>query len=100
MPRITELRTRQQEDGRISTSGALIVLFKSPRCGYCVTLTPIFEALSDKYPHIDFATVDTSKIKVLDLKGVPTMAVYKNGQCIDVIIGANEERLEQAIAKL
>lgn len=95
MPRVTQLQTRQQEDSRITTSPFLVVLFKHPRCGHCVTLSPKFEALSDRYPNVDFAVVDTSTTKALDLEGVPTMAVYKNGQCVDVIVGADDRRLQQ-----
>lgn len=100
MSRIIELRTRKQEDSRIATSKSLIILFKSPRCGHCVTFTPKYEALSNQYPNIDFAVVDTSKTKALDLDGVPTMAIYKDGQCIDVIVGADESRLKQNLTKL
>lgn len=100
MPRIIELHTRTQEDSLINTSPALVILFKNPRCGHCITLTPKFEALSDQYPNVYFGQVDTATTKAIDLEGVPTMAVYKNGQCIDVIVGADEDRLKRSLDNL
>jgi thiol-disulfide isomerase/thioredoxin len=72
----------------------------NPHCGHCVTLKPKFEAFSDRYPNITFAVIDTSKTPAIDLEGVPTMVVYKNGQNIDIIVGADERRLQQALDNL
>ena len=62
----------------------VFVKFYAPWCGHCVKLAPTWSKLANEInnPNIVIAKVDLTqnKLPMLDIKGFPTLILFKNGQ--------------------
>jgi thiol-disulfide isomerase/thioredoxin len=69
-----------------------IIFFGSEMCGFCKTIAPVFEKLSNskKYSTVKFAHVETSKVKTKNIAGVP---VFVARPTEEVVTGANEKAI-------
>ena len=67
----------------VTQSTMVLVDFWATWCGPCRSFGPIFEAVSDKHPHIVFAKVDTDENSSLatgaGISSVPTLMAFKEG---------------------
>lgn len=76
----------------------VLVDFFSPTCGPCSTLAPVLKTLAKKFfRKVVVATVDTSRnpgcAAFYQIKGVPTLIFFKNGEIVDQIMGLPEPSL-------
>jgi thioredoxin 2 len=74
----------------------VMVDFFSPTCGPCRMLAPIIDIMAKKFfGRIIIAKLDTSRHQMsasqYQIRGVPTLIFFKNGQKVDQITGAMEE---------
>ena len=74
----------------------VLVDFWAPWCGPCRIVGPALEKLSNEYINkLKFAKLnvdDNQEIAAkFDVRGIPCMVVFKNGQEVDRIIGAYPE---------
>ena len=81
------------------TKGKALVIIHKHNCSFCKIGLPIFEELSEKYPHIKFLSAENEKIpKILDKFNVtmyPTFISIENGKIIEVFYGETiQEKLE------
>jgi thioredoxin 2 len=87
-------------------SKPVMVDFFSPTCGPCRTMSPVIDNLSKKYAgRIILAKLDTSRNQMIpsqyQIRGVPTLIFFKNGQMIDQVTGAMpEDALSQKLNQL
>lgn len=71
-----------------------VVYFSAPWCGPCIGMKPIFEKLSEAYSqlacfgHVDVAQSPTVA-KQLNIHGVPSIAVFREGKLSKLIMGSN-----------
>jgi len=93
MSRVVEITDSVQEEIFIRNNPRAVIFFGSAMCGHCRTMAPIYERLVNKYPTVANAHVETSRVKVTDLAGVPVFVGYKNGQPVDMVVGALENDL-------
>lgn len=70
----------------------VLVDFWAPWCGYCTKLAPVFEELADSMG----SQVKLVKLNVDENRGIaqklgimslPTMALFKNGEVVDKLMG-------------
>lgn len=78
-----------------------VVDFYATWCGPCKALEPIFNGLAQKVPLVNFARVDVDAAQDVAqeyaITAMPTCLLFKNGEKIDTIIGANPPKLVQLI---
>ena len=84
----------------------VLVDFFSPTCGPCRTIAPLIEAIAARHAgRLLVFTVDTSSQQRqagrFNIRGVPTLLFFKNGQLVDQMVGAApQEEIERLLARL
>ena len=73
-----------------------MVDFFSPTCGPCLMMSPAIDNLAKQFAgRVIIAKLDTSSNRgtpaQFQIRGVPTLIFFKNGQKVDQITGAMEE---------
>ncbi len=76
-----------------STTLPVLVDFYSPTCGPCKMLAPVIAALARQYAgRALICKMDTSRHQMtpaqFQIRGVPTLIFFKNGQVVDQVVGA------------
>jgi thioredoxin 1 len=80
-------------EAQVSQSrGFVLVYFWAPRCGHCTRYAPIFEELAKEYVgKMTFAKLNCDEnpdvANRCEIRGTPTLVVYRDGQKIDSIVG-------------
>lgn len=76
-------------------------------CGPCKAIAPLFQKLSETaagVPSVRFAKVDTEAKRdvaaAYDVTALPTFIVFKDGQVLERIQGADPRKLQQAVTRL
>ncbi|CAL5346570.1 unnamed protein product [Camellia sinensis] len=83
-----------------------IFYFTAVWCGPCRLLSPIIGQLSEKYPHVTIYKIDIdqeelgSKLSELNIHSVPALHFYKDGKKASEVIGADVQRLKDAMENL
>ncbi|MDO5088418.1 MAG: thioredoxin domain-containing protein [Leptotrichiaceae bacterium] len=90
----------------LQAEGYVFVDFWSEGCEPCKALMPEVHKLAEKYDgKMKFAALDTTKARRLAIKqkvlGLPTLAVYKNGEKLEEVTKENAtiENVEALIKK-
>lgn len=102
MSRVVELNSIEEELSFIDRHDRCVIFFGSKMCGHCRDITPFFSEMSKKYPSIAFAHVETSKVEVDNLNGVPIFVAYVSRMTKDeyIVLGASEKELTRMIKSL
>jgi len=82
-------------------AGELVVLdCFATWCGPCKVIAPKLVKFSEDYPDVKFYKVDVDEVndvaQELGIRAMPTFLLFKNGEKVAEIIGANERELEAA----
>ncbi|OLL26785.1 Thioredoxin-1, partial [Neolecta irregularis DAH-3] len=87
----------------ISKDQYTIVDFYANWCAPCKAIAPILVRLSNTYASIKFLKVDVDEQSEVaaeeKIKAMPTFVVYRNGQRVDELVGANQDKLEKLVIK-
>ncbi|GJE88329.1 thioredoxin family protein [Phanerochaete sordida] len=71
-------------------------------CGPCKVISPIFEKLSEQFAAVEFYKIDVDAAEAisqeLSIRAMPTFILFKNGQKVKEVVGANPAALQQLLA--
>ena len=104
----TVIELSDQDFQQVVNNSTLPVLvdFYSPTCGPCHALAPVIEQLAGQYAgRALICKLDTSRHQMtpaqFQIRGVPTLIFFKNGQSVDQVVGAvPSQELEQRLNNL
>ncbi len=72
-------------------------------CGPCKVIAPTIVKFSNEYKNARFYKLDVDEVpdvaQELGVRAMPTFLVFKNGQKVGEIVGANANAVEAAIKK-
>ncbi len=73
--------TKDNFEQTVLNNDLVIVDFWAPWCGPCKSFAPTYEAVSDKYPDVVFAKVNTEEEQELaayfQIRSIPTLMVFR-----------------------
>ena len=73
--------TNENFSALIENNDVVIVDFWAPWCGPCRMFAPTFEAVSEQYPHVVFAKLNTEDQQELaasfNIRSIPTLMVFR-----------------------
>ncbi len=109
--------TKENFEDVINKNAMIIIDFWAPWCGPCKNFGPVFEAISDKYPDMVFAKVNTEEQQELggmfQIRSIPTLMIFRDqiiifaqpgalpGPALEEIIGkAKELDMDQVRAEI
>ena len=96
--------TKENFEEVIKNNAMVIVDFWAPWCGPCKSFGPVFEEVSEKYPDVVFAKVNTEEQQelagVFQVRSIPTLMIFREQIIIFAQPGAVPgSALEQVIGK-
>lgn len=100
----TNLTTDVFED-TVLADGIVLVDFWAEWCGPCKSFAPVYETVSERYPGITFAKVDTEAEQKLSgelgIRSIPTIMAFRDGIQLFSQAGALPERaLEDLVGQI
>lgn len=88
----------------ITNNDFVIIDFWAPWCGPCQQFAPVYTEMSEKYPDVVFAKVNTEEEQELaaqfNVRSIPTLAIFREQVILYMEAGAlPPASLEEIIAK-
>ena len=72
-------------------------------CGPCKVIAPTIVKFAKEYPAAKFYKLDIDEVPAvaqeLGIRAMPTFVLFKKGEKVGEVVGANEKALEAAIKK-
>merc|ERR1712000_721974 len=85
-----------------STTNKIVVLdCFATWCGPCKVIAPQVVKFSDEFPNAHFAKLDVDEVpdvaQELGIRAMPTFLIFKDGEKVKEVVGANPNALKSAI---
>lgn len=98
-----DIRSKEQFQQLLSQHQVIVVDIYADWCHPCKVMAPEFAKLAHMYsqqnPNVVFCKSDAEN-KVFQVKGLPTIEFYVNGQSYHTILGADLEDLRKSLRNL
>ncbi|KAI9817011.1 MAG: hypothetical protein M1826_001675 [Phylliscum demangeonii] len=98
------IESAEQLQSLLSSSTIVVTDFHATWCGPCRQIAPVYQELAARWSrpnHVTFTKVDVDAqpeiARTYEVTSMPTFMIFKNGQEIDKIIGADPRRLSKAV---
>ncbi|KAF2272983.1 thioredoxin-domain-containing protein [Westerdykella ornata] len=101
---VHNLTSKSDWDKALEPKDTLIVLdCFATWCGPCKVIAPQVVKFSKAYPNAHFYKLDVDEVpdvaQELGIRAMPTFLLFKNGEKVGEVVGANPKALEAAIQK-
>ncbi|KAJ9654379.1 thioredoxin trx1 [Neophaeococcomyces mojaviensis] len=91
-----------------SKSGKIVVIdYFATWCGPCKVIAPKIVEMSQEAKYsdkVDFVKIDVDQVSDVaaeqGIRAMPTFAIFKDGEKVDEVVGANERAIRSALDKL
>lgn len=89
----------------LESSEPVLVDFWATWCAPCRAIAPVVEELAARHK----GKLKVAKVNIDDnqdtpqqygIRSIPTLLLFKNGQVVDQIVGANKAKIEAAVSKV
>lgn len=92
MSSVKEFSDATWEQDVLKAEGTVLVDFSATWCGPCKAMAPVVDELAEQYKGkvtVGKLDVDDSPTTAMqyDVRGVPTLGVFRNGQLVDRLVG-------------
>ncbi|MDG5787043.1 thioredoxin family protein [Evansella sp. AB-P1] len=98
-----DLETKEQFDEVIQSNGT-VFMFSAGWCPDCVVIEPHLKEIEKAFSHFEFYKVNRDNFidlcQELDIFGIPSFVVYKNGEEVHRFVSKNRKSKEEIIAFL
>ncbi|KAK3069019.1 thioredoxin trx1 [Teratosphaeriaceae sp. CCFEE 6253] len=99
---VHNLKNKAEFDSALETKDSLMVLdCFATWCGPCKVIAPQVVKFSDTYENARFYKLDVDEVpdvaQELSVRAMPTFLLFKNGEKVGEVVGANPKALETAI---
>ncbi|CEH18705.1 thioredoxin [Ceraceosorus bombacis] len=96
------ISSKSEFDELIKSDKPTIIDFWATWCGPCKMISPIFEKIAEATGEsATFAKVDVDEqgeiAQEVGIRAMPTFLVFKNGQQVDKLLGADPSKLQSII---
>lgn len=104
---VTTIESAEQFNKLKKDSNVLVADFYATWCGPCINIAPQVELFSTTYPGVTFVKLDVDTfdkfdvefVKELGITAMPTFLIYKKGEKVGKVVGANRDALKAEIEK-
>ncbi|KAF8481627.1 thioredoxin-like protein [Russula ochroleuca] len=101
---VTPINSHSDFQNIIKSGRVVVVDFWATWCGPCRVISPVFEKLSNNnYSGVEFYKVDVDEqsdiSQEVGIRAMPTFAIFKDGQKVNELVGANPAGLETLISQ-
>jgi len=92
-------------DKALSDAGSSLVVLDcfATWCGPCKVIAPKVVDMAKDFPDARFYKIDVDEVsdvaQELGIRAMPTFVLFKDGETVDEVVGANERALRAAIEK-
>ncbi|CZT14767.1 related to Thioredoxin-1 [Ramularia collo-cygni] len=98
---VHNIKNKAEWDSAMSEKGVAIVDFFAVWCGPCKVIAPKIVEFSDKHTNVRFYKLDVDEVpevaQEVGVRAMPTFMIYKDGEKINEVVGANPPAVESAI---
>jgi len=98
---VIEIKDEKTFDEKIAGDQLVIVDFFANWCGPCKRIAPEIEKLAQKHSSAVFLKVNVDKLMLIaeryEIRAMPTFLFFKNGKKVDDVVGADINKVINAI---
>ncbi|ODV91411.1 hypothetical protein CANCADRAFT_3115 [Tortispora caseinolytica NRRL Y-17796] len=98
---ISEITSADAFKSAIASDKLTVVDFFATWCGPCKAIAPVVDKMSEEFTDAVFIKVDVDQLGDIaaeyGVRAMPTFMLFKNGEKIETVVGANPMGLKKAI---
>ena len=98
---VHNLKSKSEFDSALQEKGLMVLDCFATWCGPCKVIAPQVVKFSDQYTDARFYKLDVDEVpdvaQELSVRAMPTFMLFKDGEKVTEVVGANPVALETAI---